>query len=236
MKLTYTPLALALAGGLAVTGFATDASAVTIEAVGTPNTTDVPSPGDLGTAQSSDSAFGDTGTPAGGTNALVGFASNTRRAVAEFDISGITADINDAQQIILTFIRDSGGSDTSSTSGTISAANDFTIIGRALSANENGDIDNDDFGSAGVLLTETFQASSIARGDSISFDVTSFVKADVGQTFTGFRLEGTNRAVGAGQAFIDFGEATLTTVIPEPASMALLGLGGLLLLPRRKRA
>lgn len=187
-------IALTAAAGLTLGLGTTAAHAVVIEAVGTPNTTDVPSPGDLGTAQvgTVDSAFGDTGTPAGGTNAQVGFSQagaggSERRAVAEFDISdaetpGITADIAAATQILLTF----SGAAITSTGGA-----DFTIVGNAVSAGEDGDITVSDFSTAGVQLTETFQFSSVSNGDSLTFDVTAFVKADslAAQQFSGFRLQ-----------------------------------------------
>jgi hypothetical protein len=210
---------------------------VIIEAVDDLNTTDVPSPGDLGTLNSPGSPFGDTGTGAGGTNAKVGDDDTgglNRMAVAEFDISGVRTEIANASKIVLEFeVYDPDG---------VAGGPLFTIEGYAFDTNagENGDIDTDDDTVSAVLLSETYDASTLGVGDTISFVVTTWVKADGadnGNLYSGFRLQpdfsgaaAANLTNGA-EDTIRFGEARLI-IIPEPTTMVLLGLGGLMGLTR----
>jgi len=62
-----------------------------------------------------------------------------------------------------------------------------------------------------------------------------FTVTDASQALT-LKIEGTNGSTGDGEDLgIDFITVDGTQVIPEPASLALLGLGGLVLLNRRQR-
>ena len=184
--------------------------------------------------------LGDNNTLAGGSALIVGDSSNNTsefRSVFEFDISGDTAAINAAPA--------TGGVTFSiSISNKLNAAPDFDLI--ALAADEDGVVDNDDFQAAGTLV-QSFSAADFEIDDTVMADVTSFVQADsaASQQFSSFRLQVSNPALfnngnGNADAFF-FGtngsnDATLSVVIPEPASLALLGLGALAMVSRRRKA
>ena len=238
--LTTAVVAFAL---LAVFGTA-QAALVNPEAVATPNTNDEPSPGDLGTAVdydgdgvTFDTSFGDTGSGAGGTNSGTGDKPSGNDvqllvAVAEFDVSDPSdkTTLSNAWKIQLTL-------DVSNILGNP----DFDIVGFAFDTNatQDGDVAADDGHTSATQLLGSFAAADLSIGDTISFDVTSAVKDDISNnyTYSGFRFapavvgNAVNDNGERDEVFFD--EATLSTVIPEPTTLALLALGGLALLRRR---
>ena len=268
MKPFATTLSLTALAGLALGLGATTANAAFIEAVETPNSSsDSPSPGDLGTTEDGpdgnslgDNHYGDTGTPAGGTNARLGIRNSSvgdndaeLRAIAEFALNTDLSDdsstqvrdaINAGARVVLEFdVADIQGTPTFT----------FEAVNVLAEGNENGQLSDDDYhATAGpalfvvdslgnVTTDQSVDASTLTVGSTIRFDVTADAKIEslntIANAFAGYRLQNTvsadTRVVAADQ-FIQFDEARLV-VIPEPASLALLGLGGLLLLPRRKR-
>ncbi len=260
--LTCTALTFTLGLGFASTGHA----ALITEAVGTPNTTNAPSPGDFGTAKddkggnaTGDGSFGHTGTGAGGTLAQVGFGGNDeeRRAVAEFALNSpgtVRGDIASAPRVILELVI------SNDPSGFASASGIDGIVALAVTDNaaEDGDITAGDYHAAasaplsfvdasGNLLGTLLGGSAIDAlgiGDIIRVDVTADAKAEaldvtVDNLFAAYRIQLSGTAAGqntrdVSSPAINFNEARLVA-IPEPASLALLGLGGLCMLGGRRR-
>lgn len=182
---------------------------------------------------------GDAVQTGGGNALIVGDSSdnaNEFRTLFQFDISGLASEIADATNITFSV------SVTNDPTGLNSSEFDFQLV--ALTAAEDGVGAATDYSAAGTVVA-SFNSSAFDIGDVFLADVTSFVKDDAGQNFTGFRFQVANEdAFNNGNSAADalfFGtvgsnDATLTiTIIPEPASLALLAFGGLCTLGTRRR-
>jgi hypothetical protein len=81
-----------------------------------------------------------------------------------------------------------------------------------------------DYSAASTGLISSFNASSFAAGDTLSFDITAslFSALANSESFIGFRLA--KQTTGSIVDFRDFSIVT-SSAVPEPSTMALLGLG-----------
>ncbi len=183
---------------------------------------------------------------------LAGDSSNNNKVFAsifEFDISGSAAEIAAASKIEFVITVDTRlGAGAPTGGGTFDGTLSFVALD---STAENGVASNADYNASSTLVSSV-AAGSFNASDTITIDVTSFVKADsdLAQNFSGFRLQvpvlvggnNDNNAADAlqfAQSSIGgelFSDARLVTTnpIPEPASIALLAIGTLALLPRRR--
>jgi hypothetical protein len=124
---------------------------------------------------------------------------------------------------------------------TTGGANNYFLI-QHYAYNNPGDIDGDDVDLNNTNVNTI--STSVASISTYTWDVTSYVASDheAGYSTSGFRLvlcdaNGTPLADDVGQQILAFDTAaslSVMTDVPEPVSLVLLGLGGLML--RRKLA
>jgi len=170
-------------------------------------------------------------TSTSGTSGLpVGDSSDNTTVHAglyNFTVSGQTVAIAAASQILF-LVTPTNSSGTAPDIRLVAFTTDVNSIPSTAST------------AAGTIVA-TLSASSISIGSPVSFDVTSYVKADaLAGNFSSFRLESVMDASNGGTAdFFTFG--TIDTndarleIIPEPGFPALLGVTGALVLLRKRR-
>ncbi len=262
--LTRTTLALTLGLGLATASshasLITEAVGTPNTTTNTPSPGDLGAVFDSADGDAlGNTSFGHTGTAGGGALAQVGFGGTNeeRRAVAEFALDNpgtVRNSINLAPRVILELVVSNDPTGFASNTG-ISGIEAVAITDNTA---ENGDITASDYqasasgplnfvdASGNILGTQLSDTAidALGIGDIIRIEVTADIKAEAlditaGNLFAAYRIQLTGSAAGLGQRSfsspaINFNEARLVA-IPEPGSLALLGLGGLCLLGGRRR-
>jgi hypothetical protein len=160
------------------------------------------------------------------------------------DFTGLTSPVPSAT---LTVQSASGGFGADAGPG-----NPFTVSAHAVNADPLASITDDtnpggpiswiNYFNNNILTADPAALTSIDGFGPVTFDVTSIVNdwLDGSNTIFAIALTGTNDTSGNGflHGFLNNTESpgsTFLTVVPEPASVALIGLGGVALIARRRR-
>lgn len=149
------------------------------------------------------------------------------RIVMEFPLTASAAEIASASQILLSVT-------VVTTEGT---PYDFDLI--HMTAGNNGTIIAGDYQAAGNQVGDTIDASTLTANQTLQFDVTDLVKADVGDGYSAFRFQVADPSVAPNgntvRDIVKFYDGSSgknsddrkpqLILVPEPGSLSLVAFG-----------